>query len=59
MKLVNITFDKTARKYTIRYVDEAGNPYHIKVDHLLDKEKLWARDSSYHQDPYKISWTRA
>lgn len=60
MKLVNITFDKTASEYTLRYIDDqTGAPYHIKVDHLLDKEKLWCRGSRYYQDPYRISWTRS
>ena len=59
MDLVNIEFDKVTRKYTLRYVDETGNPYHIKVDHLLDKDKLWCRGSRYYQDPYRISWARA
>ena len=59
MDLVNIEFDKATRKHTLRYVDEAHKPYHIKVDHLLDKDKLWCRGSRYYQDPYRISWTRA
>lgn len=58
MKLVSIVFDKTASEYKLYYKDETtGKPYHITANHLLDKEKLWARDARYYQDPYRISWT--
>ena len=44
MKLVSIVFDKAASEYKLYYKDEeTGNPYHITANHLLDKEKLWAR----------------
>lgn len=60
MKLVSIVFEKAASEYRLYYKDEkTGKPYHITANHLLDKEKLWARDANYHQDPYRISWTIA
>ena len=44
MKLVSIVFDKTASEYKLYFKDEkTGQPYHITANHLLDKEKLWAR----------------
>ena len=56
MKLVSIVFDKAASEYKLYYKDEkTGNSYHITVNHLLDKEKLWARDCRR----YGISWTRS
>ena len=58
MKLVSIVFNKAASEYRLYYKDEeTGKPYHITANHLLDKEKLWARGANYHQDPYRISWT--
>ena len=60
MKLVSIVFDKSTSEYTLHYKDETtGKPYHITANHLLDKEKLWARGANYYQDPYRISWTQA
>ena len=45
MKLVSIVFDKAASEYKLYYKDEeTGKPYYITASHLLDKEKLWARD---------------
>lgn len=58
MKLVSIVFDKTTSEYKLYYKDEkTGKPYHITANHLLDREKLWARGANYHQDPSRISWT--
>ena len=60
MKLVSIVFDKAASEYKLYYKDEkTGNSYHITVNRLLDKEKLWARDCRRYEDPYRISWTRS
>ena len=60
MELVNIVFNKETGEYKLYYKDETtGKPYHIVANHLLDKEKLWAKCANYHQDPYRISWTRA
>lgn len=59
MKLVSIVFEKTTSEYKLYYKDEkTGKPYHITANHLLDKEKLWAIGANYHQDPYRISWTK-
>lgn len=58
MKLISIVFNKATSEYRLYYKDkETGKPYHITANHLLDKEKLWARGANYHQDPYRISWT--
>ena len=60
MKLVSIVFDKAASEYSLYNKDEeTGKPNHITANHLLDKEKLWARAANYHQDTYRISWTIA
>lgn len=57
MKLVNIVFDKTSSEYKLYYKDEkTGKPYHITANHLLDKEKLWARDCRRYEDLHRISW---
>ena len=59
MKLVSIVFDKTASEYNLYYkYEKTGKPYHIKANHLLDKEKLWARGANYYQDPSHICWTK-
>ena len=58
MKLVSIAFYKSTSEYKLYYKDEkTGKPYHITANHLLDKEKLWASNANYYQDPYRISWT--
>lgn len=58
MKLISIVFNKATSEYRLYYKDkETGKPYHITANHLLDKEKLWARGANYHQDAYRISWT--
>ena len=57
MKLVNIVFDKAASEYRLYYKDEGtGKPYPITANHLLDKEKLLARDCRRYENPYRISW---
>lgn len=53
MKLISIVFNKATSEYRLYYKDkETGKPYHITANHLLDKEKLWARGANYHQGPY-------
>lgn len=59
MKLVRIVFDKAVGEYKLYYKDEkTGKVYHITTNHLSDKDKLWARDARYYQDPYCISRAR-
>lgn len=59
MKLVSIVFDKAASEYKLYYKDEkTGKPYHIRANHLLDKEKLWAGGCRRHEDTYHICWLK-
>lgn len=58
MHIVSIVFDKFNSEYTITHRDsKTGKLYSLKSNHLLDKEKLWARDcKNYNQTPYNITW---